>query len=907
MKYNYPNSKMKPQQGQQNWILFALFSLFALFLVAVGWEFYRYQAQAIRQDKTNQLRSIAELKINQLVQWRHERLSDAHLYSSNPFLNQAVRNWVAEPGDMGLKADIETSLQLLMDQYGYQNVLLTTAEGELLLSAGPSAKEVNSDTQLLIAQSAATGEPQFGNFYHSAPTNQIRLDIVAALYDVEQQPVAALILRVDPENYLYPLIQSWPTPSQSAETLLIRRDGDDVLFLNSLRHNEADPLTLRIPISNAEIPAVKAVLGQTGQFEGIDYRGVDVLAEIWPVPETPWFMVAKVDSEEILAEVRFLGGAVLLFVSLSVVMTAALAAYNFNHRQRVLYQNLLRTEQERLQAQEEIRMTLYSIGDAVITTDKKGKVTRANPIAENLTGWSEAEAVGRPLPEVFRIINEESRSEVENPVDRVLREGQIVGLANHTLLLARDGSELPIADSGAPILGANGEINGVVLVFRDQSQERAALRELALLNHTISTSLNEIYLFDAETLRFRFANNGALENLGYSLDELRSMTVVDIKPEFALETFQNLIQPLLAHEKKVLVFETVHQRADGSQYPVEVYLQLFEHENEQAFLAVIDDITERRIAETEIRESEIRYRNLFFHSPDAIFVNQDDRVVLVNDACLKLFGAQTDDELIGKTPYDLFHPNDYEQIRKRIQHMRNKREAVPVVEETIVRLDGQPVVVDVLAAPFSFHGASGIHVILRDITQRKQLETALQDYHELLTRLAEQVPGVVYQYRLFPDGSSCFPYASPGMEEIYEVTPEEVREDATPVFGRLHPDDYDAIVNAIQESARTLGLFKIEFRVVLPRQGLRWRMSHAKPERTEDGGTLWYGIISDITDRKMAEFKIQEQLDELHRWHQATLGRENRVLELKQEVNKLLAEAGKLPRYSSPQEGSARD
>lgn len=241
MKYDYPNSKIKPQQGQQSWILFALFSLFALFLVAVGWEFYRYQSQAIRQDKTNQLRSIAELKINQLVQWRHERLSDAHLYSSNPFLNQAVRNWVAEPGDMGLKADIETSLQLLMDQYGYQNVLLTTAEGELLLSAGPSAKEVNSDIQLLIAQSAATGEPQFGDFYHSAPTNQIRLDIVTALYDVEQQPAAALTLRIDPENYLYPFIQSWPTPSQSAETLFYFYSGRSLMTEKTILLVEDNP------------------------------------------------------------------------------------------------------------------------------------------------------------------------------------------------------------------------------------------------------------------------------------------------------------------------------------------------------------------------------------------------------------------------------------------------------------------------------------------------------------------------------------------------------------------------------------------------------------------------------------------------------------------------------------------
>jgi len=129
----------------------------------------------------------------------------------------------------------------------------------------------------------------------------------------------------------------------------------------------------------------------------------------------------------------------------------------------------------------------------------------------------------------------------------------------------------------------------------------------------------------------------------------------------------------------------------------------------------------------------------------------------------------------------------------------------------------------------------------------------LAQSQSLLENLARLVPGVIYQYRLYPDGRSAFPYSSPGMNDIYEVTPEEVREDATPVFGRLHPDDYDDVANAIGESARTLQTFYCEFRVVLPRQGLRWRWSQAHPERTEDGGTLWHGIILDITARRQTE------------------------------------------------------
>ncbi|MCX6305319.1 MAG: PAS domain S-box protein [Bacteroidetes bacterium] len=141
---------------------------------------------------------------------------------------------------------------------------------------------------------------------------------------------------------------------------------------------------------------------------------------------------------------------------------------------------------------------------------------------------------------------------------------------------------------------------------------------------------------------------------------------------------------------------------------------------------------------------------------------------------------------------------------------------------------------------------------------RKQAEDALKLNHQLLFNLTEQVPGVVYQYRLFPDGRSCFPYSSSGMYEIFEVTSDEVREDASLVFARIHPDDLQRFQELITESARTLQHFLCEFRVVLPGKGLRWQYSDAVPHRMDDGSTLWHGIIYDNTDRKHSEKALTE-------------------------------------------------
>src|SRR3954468_12926071 len=156
---------------------------------------------------------------------------------------------------------------------------------------------------------------------------------------------------------------------------------------------------------------------------------------------------------------------------------ARLRAVTLQNAQSILVARRRAEEALRKQA-EWLKVTLASIGDAVISTDAEGRVSFLNGVAEALTGWTQAEAVGRPLPEVFTIINEETRQTVENPALRALREGMIVGLANHTVLIARDGTERPIDDSAAPIRDEGGAVIGAVLIFRDVDERRRSDRAL---------------------------------------------------------------------------------------------------------------------------------------------------------------------------------------------------------------------------------------------------------------------------------------------------------------------------------------------------------------------------------------------------------------------------------------------
>ncbi|HNB74209.1 MAG TPA: PAS domain S-box protein, partial [Acidobacteriota bacterium] len=154
-------------------------------------------------------------------------------------------------------------------------------------------------------------------------------------------------------------------------------------------------------------------------------------------------------------------------------------------------------------------------------------------------------------------------------------------------------------------------------------------------------------------------------------------------------------------------------------------------------VATMQDITDRKQAEEIIRESEARYRNLVEVSPDAIFINRDRQIVFVNRQGLKLFGAQTSDQLLGKSPYDLFHPDYHELIRHRIQTMLATKKSSRAIEEKIVRLDGQVVDVEVTASSFLDQEKQAIHVVLRDITERKQAEHRLQTQARVSRILAE--------------------------------------------------------------------------------------------------------------------------------------------------------------------------
>ena len=424
-----------------------------------------------------------------------------------------------------------------------------------------------------------------------------------------------------------------------------------------------------------------------------------------------------------------------------------------------------RRAEEALRKQSEwLRITLASIGDAVISTDAEGRVTFMNGVAEALTGWPQAEAVGRPLPDVFHIVNERTRQPVENPALRALREGTIVGLANHTVLIARDGTERPIDDSAAPMRDEGGATIGAVLVFRDVTERKRAEEVRARLAAIVESSEDAIVSKTLDGV-IRSWNAGAERLFGYTAEEAvgRPITLI-IPPERQDE--ERAILERLRRGERVEHFETVRVAKDGRRLDISLTVSPIRDDAGHVIGAskIARDITERKRAEKALRESEERYRRAAAEAAQAAEANAkfraffeqgtnfagvlalDGTVVEANRLCLDACGF-TRDEVIGKPFWECGWWNRsaalMEMVRTACLQAAGGR--LFRTETNYFVADGTERVVDLILAPVTDEAGRVLFVAATgtDVTDRRRMEDALREQDrrkdEFLALLAHEL------------------------------------------------------------------------------------------------------------------------------------------------------------------------
>jgi len=376
------------------------------------------------------------------------------------------------------------------------------------------------------------------------------------------------------------------------------------------------------------------------------------------------------------------------------------------------------------------RTALSSIGDAVIVADGAGRVVFMNPVAEALTGWPEAEALGQSLPRVFRLINEETRRTVEDPVAAVLARGVVVGLANHTILIDRGGAERFIDDSAAPIRDRIGDLVGAVLVFRDADErrrvERSVADALAYAEAIVDTVREPLLVLDAD-LCVRTANRSFYRTFGGTPAETegRPLHALGNRP-WDVPRLRHLLEGVLTLDSNFNDFEVTHDFAGIGPRTMLLNARRLQRPVDGAglILLAVEDVTEARSAAHALSVSESRYRRLFETAQDGILILDAGagRISDANPFLLDMLGY-VHDELVGKELWQIGVFRDIEA--NRAAFWRLQREGYIRYEDLPLQTkDGRHLDVEFVSNVYQVDGGPVVQCNIRDVTtasgQRKR-------------------------------------------------------------------------------------------------------------------------------------------------------------------------------------------
>jgi len=606
------------------------------------------------------LLDVAEMKANHIAAWYAERMADAQQIRDSTVFAASVSQYLADPSPVH-REQVWSWICALQQNGRYSRVLLLDAERSVRLVV-PQDDDWLGPLALAKAKEAlATGQIVVSDLHLSVvKTNFPNMDLFVPLVSRGQKPIGVIMLEIPAHEFLYPLARTWPMPSETTESLLIRRDGDEIVYLNDLRHHPDAALKLRRSSHQTQLIAAQALRYGRGIAEGVDYRGVPVVGAYWSVPGTSWHMVAKMDQAEVNAP---------------------------------LYR----------------QMWLVLI---------------------NIVVFGIVSALGL----------------------RLLWEHHHAALLKHQL---------------------------------DLEHEKGAIaqRLRELLQHA-----NDIIVIAEEDGRILEMNRRAIETYGYTADEFHAMRTVELRAPWERTAWPEL-DAKLRHDGSAL-FETVHQRKDGTTFPVEVSLRLAQIGDKRYRLAIIRDLTERKRAEQTLRESEQRFRSVFENSLVGIYrTTPDGRVLLANPTFVRMLGFQSFEDFAKQNLNDEgFHP---EYPRQRFKELMERDGKVVDFESHWICPDGA--VVYAIESAVAVRDATGQILyydgVVEDITKRKQAEQALRESEQRFRiMLEEAADGVILhdaQGRIIEVNRSTCQLLGYTREELLSLSVHQVDPDAVAVGKHL--------------------------------------------------------------------------------------------------------------------------
>jgi len=877
--------------------------------VGIAWSLADHQS-----DQVARLEAVAGLRVRQISEWLRERTDDARLVGLSDDWSQLYFRW-RDSGDQGHLEALCRRLERLRGTGEFQGTLVLDERGESLCGDVDGHPLVEPALQALARRSRKDSSILRLGPYRDGQ-GQLRLDFVTPLPDMEGRAGPVAVLRTDPKVSLFPLLQTWPVPSYTAETLLFRRDGDQVLFLNQLRQGADTAAKLRLPLTEHRVLAVQAVqepakLGRL--IEGTDYRGVSCMGIVRAIPGTDWLLVTKMDLSEVYAP----AGRDAAWISLAglLALVCAMALGVFVQQRRALAFSLAqsRAQSERLQALHLVEAIAEGSTDAIYAQDERGAFTLFNRAACEITGKRPDEVLGRDESALF-----------PGPVaERLLAENREVIQADRSITFENrvpvpQGERVFLTTKG-PLHDAEGRVVGLFGISRDITERTRAEQSLARANRALRT-LNEcnqalvraedqaglfgnVCRLSVEAGGYRFAWIGIAETdecrsvrpiaqagadqgyldairvswgaddlgqgpVGRAVRERRPVVVRDIAsdPDFQpwreaalARGFASCVGlPLLVDDRclgAMAIYSTEAQAFDERELQL-----LTELANDVGYGArALRDRAAHRRAERALRESEERYRQLFEHMQSGFALHEmvtdadGGPVDYVFLAANQAFAAMTGLEI----PHLIGRPvtEVYPQVLSDSTDWIRLYGEVALRDKTLhfeQVAEGLGRWYDITAYS---PAPRQFAVVIQDISDRKRAEQLLERERGLLKSLVRTIPDLVW----LKNAEGVYLACNPRFEQFFGVKEAEI----------LGKTDYDFVDPELADFFRKKDRAAIEAggpsmneeEITFASDGHRELLETIKTPMCDAAGRVIgvLGLGRDVTARKEAEAALREK------------------------------------------------
>lgn len=587
-------------------IALAVFIGMTLVLLGAGYWYYQAEKAEIIREKYQTLAAIGELKVKQIQQWRKNFEIDAWRAAKDPYLVQATLRFLADPAGEKAREEMKQHLEGEVPYGEYTGFFLTDPDGKVLCAAGEDDCPLPATTRQSIREAILRPGPTMSDFFRS-PDGIVHIDVAVAIHDEGGRTLAVMVLRSNADTELLSLLQFWPDASPSTETVLAQREGNEVVFVNKLRAGNDAPMARRFPLTHTDLPAVQAVLGRQGCFEGTDYRNERVLANLLPIPGTPWFLVSKVDGKDILVAAGYRAGVIGLVVGLLVLLSAAVVANLYRRRQEGILHDLIKSETERWASDEILRAVFDAIPVRVFWKDRHSVYLGCNVAFSRDAGLEKpGDIVGKD--DDAMVWKEQAGNYRAD--DRAVITGGHPKLLYEETQTTSNGEKIELLTSKIPLRNAGGAIVGVLGTYVDITSRKKTEQELreneARMRTITDCAQDAILMMDPEG-KISYWNPAATRIFGYTHEEAigRELHEFIVPPRFRT-AYHTAMPGFQQSGNGAVIGRTVDMEAqckDGKEISIQLSLSSIRIKGEWHAVGILRDTTERKAMEARLRET----------------------------------------------------------------------------------------------------------------------------------------------------------------------------------------------------------------------------------------------------------------------------------------------------------------